>query len=269
VLFFLSACAPRRAGPKEHIVCSFCDGDDAPKMIAGPTIFICSRCADVCNRLLSRAGDSRVVEFAPMPVVDGTSKPDCNADEDTLSEEARARLRDGLEGEIRRRYDALSMAMHVAHGSHNPVITEDNEDATQRFDVESLLPIASRTRAEYFARTPWPLLITGDSVLRQGAVARRIHEMSDRAGECFIRIDCRVPGALAHIHDAGKGTLFLEEVGALTPQAQEFLEIVLHSGAVPALESRVICGGSAELESSIARAEFSEILAMSLTHLRL
>jgi len=127
VLFFLSACRPREPANKEHIVCSFCDGADAPKIIAGPTVFICSRCADVCNRLLLRAGDSRVVEFAPMPVVDGRSKPDCNADEDRLSEEERARLRDALKREVRRRYDALSKARQVAHGSHNPVATDDSE----------------------------------------------------------------------------------------------------------------------------------------------
>jgi hypothetical protein len=270
----LYACEPREPTKKAdvahvaHVVCNFCDGADA-RIISGPTVFICSRCADACHTLLLRAGDSRVVEFAPMPVVDGTSESDSNAHPDTLSEEDRARLHDALTREVRRRYDALSLAMHVAHGLHNPVATDDSEDAPGSLDAGNLFADISAEAAESIARARCALLITGDSVLRRRAVARRIHEMSDLAGEHFIRIDCRVPGALAHIHDAGKGTLFLEEAGALTPQAQELLEIMLRSGEVPALESRVIYGGSTELESSIARAEFSEILALSLTHLRL
>jgi len=272
VLIFLIACGslePTKKTHVAHVVCNFCDGTDAPKIIAGPNVLICSRCADACHTLLLRAGDSRVVEFAPMPVVDGTSEPDRTAHRETLSEEDRARLRDALKREVRRRYDALSLTMHVAHGLHNPVAKDDSEDAPGSLDAGNLFADISPEAAESIARAPCDLLITGDSVLRRRAVARRIHEMSDLAGEHFIRIDCRVPGALAHIHDAGKGTLFLEEVGALTPQAQEFLEIVMRSGEVPALASRVICGGSAELESSMARGEFSEILAMSLTHISL
>ena len=47
------------ARPKEILRCSFCnkDKDDVVKLIAGPTVFICDECVEVCNDII--ADDNR------------------------------------------------------------------------------------------------------------------------------------------------------------------------------------------------------------------
>jgi ribosomal protein S14 len=47
------------ARPKEILRCSFCnkDQDDVAKLIAGPTVFICGECVEVCNDII--ADDNR------------------------------------------------------------------------------------------------------------------------------------------------------------------------------------------------------------------
>ncbi|MFP6572033.1 MAG: ClpX C4-type zinc finger protein, partial [Vicinamibacterales bacterium] len=46
--------------------CSFCNKDqnDVRKLIAGPTVFICDECVDVCNDII--ADDSRVANKSPL-----------------------------------------------------------------------------------------------------------------------------------------------------------------------------------------------------------
>jgi ribosomal protein S14 len=52
------------AQPKEILRCSFChkDQDGVAKLIAGPTVFICDECVDVCNDII--AEDNRFVKGA-------------------------------------------------------------------------------------------------------------------------------------------------------------------------------------------------------------
>ncbi len=49
------------AGDGEILRCSFCNKDqnDVRKLIAGPTVFICDECVDVCNDIIA---DDRKVE---------------------------------------------------------------------------------------------------------------------------------------------------------------------------------------------------------------
>ena len=48
------------SGDGEVLRCSFCNKDqnDVRKLIAGPTVFICDECVDVCNDII--ADDRRV-----------------------------------------------------------------------------------------------------------------------------------------------------------------------------------------------------------------
>ena len=49
----------KKSGEAEVLRCSFCNKDqnDVRKLIAGPTVFICDECVDVCNDII--ADDNR------------------------------------------------------------------------------------------------------------------------------------------------------------------------------------------------------------------
>ena len=49
----------KKTGEPEILRCSFCNKDqnDVRKLIAGPTVFICDECVEVCNDII--ADDSR------------------------------------------------------------------------------------------------------------------------------------------------------------------------------------------------------------------
>ena len=54
----------KKSGDSEILRCSFCNKDqnDVRKLIAGPTVFICDECVDVCNDIIA---DDRKVEGRP------------------------------------------------------------------------------------------------------------------------------------------------------------------------------------------------------------
>ena len=45
----------KKAGETEVLRCSFCNKDqnDVRKLIAGPTVFICDECVEVCNDIIA------------------------------------------------------------------------------------------------------------------------------------------------------------------------------------------------------------------------
>src|SRR5213075_409727 len=45
----------KKAGETEVLRCSFCNKDqnDVPKLIAGPRVFICDECVEVCNDIIA------------------------------------------------------------------------------------------------------------------------------------------------------------------------------------------------------------------------
>ena len=52
--------AARATVPHTTPACSFCgkDAPDVAKLIAGPGIYICNECVDLCNGILASAGES-------------------------------------------------------------------------------------------------------------------------------------------------------------------------------------------------------------------
>ena len=50
----------KKSSDNEILRCSFCNKDqnDVRKLIAGPTVFICDECVDVCNDIIADDGDS-------------------------------------------------------------------------------------------------------------------------------------------------------------------------------------------------------------------
>ena len=47
--------APGSEPPAEDLRCSFCNKDqnDVRKLIAGPTVFICDECVEICNDIIA------------------------------------------------------------------------------------------------------------------------------------------------------------------------------------------------------------------------
>src|SRR5690606_9283679 len=63
----------KKAGETEVLRCSFCNKDqnDVRKLIAGPTVFICDECVEVCNDIIAddnRAERSGARSTLPVPV---------------------------------------------------------------------------------------------------------------------------------------------------------------------------------------------------------
>src|SRR5881296_474748 len=62
----------KKAGETEVLRCSFCNKDqnDVRKLIAGPTVFICDECVEVCNDIIADDNkfDRGTRSSLPMPV---------------------------------------------------------------------------------------------------------------------------------------------------------------------------------------------------------
>lgn len=134
------------------------------------------------------------------------------------------------------------------------------------------------------------VLLTGESGVGKGEAARVIHENGPRASEPFIDLNCaalpdslvesELFGALPGSHStatrampgkveaAESGTLFLDEVGDLSPSVQSKLLQLLQSrqyfplGATTAVQAnvRVIAATNVDLEKAVAEGRFREDL---------
>ena len=144
--------------------------------------------------------------------------------------------------------------------------------------------------AEQVARTPLPVLLTGETGTGKGVLASAIHAWSLRAEQPFVTLNCAaIPenlveselfgyvrgafsGAVAdrpgRFVTANGGTLFLDEIGDMPPAAQSKLLRVLEEGTFEPVGSdrtvrvdvRVIAATHVDLPAAVRERRFREDL---------
>jgi len=157
-----------------------------------------------------------------------------------------------------------------------------------------------KTRAESYAKTDFPVLITGESGIGKELLAHSIHSSSSRKNGPFIRVNCAaIPetlieselfgyekGAFTGAQNSGKtgkfelahgGTIFLDEIGELPINLQaKFLRVLqekemekLGSNEIVNIDIRVIAATNSNLEDKIKANEFRQDLYYRLNVLNL
>ncbi len=139
--------------------------------------------------------------------------------------------------------------------------------------------------AERYARTRLPVLLVGATGTGKELFAQHIHERSGRPGP-LVDVNCcalprdmvesllfghrrgaftgAVEASVGHIERSDRGTLFLDELTSLAPEAQGKLLRVLESGEVQALgaavkrrvDLRVICAVQDDIWTALGRGPF-------------
>ena len=170
---------------------------------------------------------------------------------------------------------------------------EQRLDAAERFGglVGNSQPMRQVYRTvSHVASTEATVLVLGESGTGKELVARSIHEQSPRAGRSFVAINCGAltetlleselfghergafTGALTRRHglfeEASGGSLFLDEVGELSPATQVRLLRVLQDRTVRPVGSnrsipidvRVIAATNRNLEEEVSARRFREDL---------
>jgi two-component system nitrogen regulation response regulator NtrX len=189
-------------------------------------------------------------------------------------------VREGLElGSLRKENRSLRSALEVRH----QLVGES----------QSLKQVMEQVRRA--APTNATVLILGESGVGKELIARAIHRSSLRARERFIQVNCAaIPEELIESelfgHERGaftgatekqigkfemadKGTIFLDEVGDMSPKTQAKVLRVLQEGEVERLGSsrtikvdvRVIAATNKDLEDEITEGRFREDLYFRLS----
>ena len=159
--------------------------------------------------------------------------------------------------------------------------------------------LGARKRAAEYARTDFPVLITGESGSGKELLAREIHRLSGRSGGPFLAQNCScIPDTLLESelfgHEKGAftgafktklglfeaandGTVFLDEIGDMPLQLQARILRVIQDGEIKPVGNvhprkvnvRIISATNRDLQSEIARENFREDLFYRLNVLPL
>ena len=189
-------------------------------------------------------------------------------------------IREGLElGSLKRENRQMRSALETKHlmVGESPVLTKILSDVKR----------AAPTNAT--------VVILGESGVGKELIARAIHRASLRAKERFVQVNCAaIPEELIESelfgHEKGaftgatekqigkfemadRGTIFLDEVGDMSPKTQAKVLRVLQEGEVERLGSsrtikvdvRVIAATNKDLEEEIAQGRFREDLYFRLS----
>ena len=150
-----------------------------------------------------------------------------------------------------------------------------------------------------YAPVELPVLITGETGTGKEVAARALHKLSQRRDRPFAAINCGALPAnlvqselfghergsftganarrIGHFEAAAGGTVFLDEVGDLPPDAQISLLRLLQEGTLERvgstqsikLDVRVLAATHVDLEKAVAQGRFREDLYYRLNVLRL
>src|SRR6202046_872625 len=172
------------------------------------------------------------------------------------------------------------------------------ENSRLRETIESRYEIVGKSyviralidKIERVAATPARVLITGENGTGKELVARAIHRQSSRRDRPFVEVNCAaIPGELIEselfghmrgsftgavsdragkFEQANSGTLFLDEVGDMSPAAQAKVLRVLQDGVVTriggmkpvSVDVRVLAATNKALDAEIAAGRFREDL---------
>ncbi|MGH9162963.1 MAG: sigma-54-dependent transcriptional regulator [Vicinamibacteraceae bacterium] len=171
------------------------------------------------------------------------------------------------------------------------------QDADAKYRIAGESPALKRVLDDVARAAPTnaTVLILGESGVGKELVARAIHRNSQRAKERFVQVNCAaIPeelieselfghekgsftGAsdkqLGKFEQADRGTIFLDEVGDMSPKTQAKVLRVLQEGEVERIGSaktfkvdvRVIAATNKLLEEEIAKGAFREDLYFRLS----
>lgn len=112
-------------------------------------------------------------------------------------------------------------------------------------------------------------LLMGEAGVGKGAIAELIHERSPRARRAFVVVHCLAPGAEARLRAtderaprrrAGRGTLFISEIGCLSPEGQRLLAGWLADEQWESSGPRLLASSAADLVAAVTDGLFSEEL---------
>ncbi len=164
---------------------------------------------------------------------------------------------------------------------------------------ESAAATALRASAARAARSPFPVLIEGESGSGKELVARAIHRLSARRDRRFCAVNCaaltddlletelfgHVRGAFTGavgervglFEEADGGTLFLDEIGELSPRGQAKLLRVIQEGEIRRVgesfarrvDVRVVAATNRHLEDEAAAGRFRQDLRFRLDVVRI
>jgi len=159
--------------------------------------------------------------------------------------------------------------------------------------------LGAMKRAAEYARTDFPVLITGESGSGKELLAREIHRLSGRSGGPFLAQNCScIPDTLLESelfgHEKGaftgafktkpglfeaanNGTVFLDEIGDMPLQLQARILRVIQDGEIKPVGNvrpkkvnvRIISATNRDLQNEIARENFREDLFYRLNVLPL
>jgi DNA-binding NtrC family response regulator len=162
-----------------------------------------------------------------------------------------------------------------------------------------------RTQIERYADTPFPVLVHGESGTGKELVAKLLHDVSDRAREPFLTLNCAaftpdlleaqlfgnakgaftgaVSARAGFFEDAGNGTLLLDEIGEFPVHLQPKLLRVLENGEFYRIgetrartaNARIIAATNRDLQYEIREGRFRQdlfhrlgVLAINIPPLR-
>jgi two-component system response regulator AtoC len=182
-------------------------------------------------------------------------------------------------------------------------ISVHTNDISDHVSNGSVFPAASPAMAKIcssitrVARVDVPVLLLGESGVGKEVVARRIHELSNRAQRSFLKVNCAaLPGELLESelfgYEAGaftgayrskpgqfelcnKGTILLDEIGELPPGLQAKLLHVLQGGQFSRLggrslievDVRIIAATNVDVPQALANKQIRQDLYYRLSAL--